>query len=62
VIIVDNVVRNGGIADPDSDNEAVRASRAVLELIAAEPRLDGTALQLVGGKGWDGFAYALVTG
>lgn len=62
VIIVDNVVRNGGIADPDSGNEAVRASRAVLELIAAEPRLDGTALQLVGSKGWDGFAYALVTG
>ncbi|MRH88410.1 methyltransferase domain-containing protein [Nocardia sp. SYP-A9097] len=60
VIIVDNVVRNGGIADADSRDAAVRASREVIELIAAEPRLDGTVLQTVGGKGWDGFAYAVV--
>ncbi|MBF6327955.1 O-methyltransferase [Nocardia transvalensis] len=61
VIIVDNVVRHGAIADADSADAAVRASREVLELLAAEPRLDATALQTVGGKGWDGFAYALVT-
>ncbi|GAB0104325.1 O-methyltransferase [Nocardia sp. JMUB6875] len=60
VIIVDNVVRNGGISDADSADAAVRASREVIELIAAEPRLDGTVLQTVGGKGWDGFAYAVV--
>ncbi|MFJ9367154.1 O-methyltransferase [Nocardia sp. NPDC101769] len=60
VIIVDNVVRNGGIADAASADAAVRASREVIELIAAEPRLDGTVLQTVGGKGWDGFAYAVV--
>ncbi|MEU6580253.1 O-methyltransferase [Nocardia sp. NPDC046763] len=60
VIIVDNVVRNGGIADAASTDAAVRASREVIELIAAEPRLDGTVLQTVGGKGWDGFAYAVV--
>ncbi|MTE14501.1 O-methyltransferase [Nocardia aurantiaca] len=62
VIIVDNVVRNGAIADADSTDVAVRASREVIELIAAEPRLDGTVLQTVGGKGWDGFAYAVVLG
>ncbi|RDI55724.1 O-methyltransferase [Nocardia mexicana] len=62
VIIVDNVVRNGGIAAADSADAAVRASREVLELLAAEPRVDATALQTVGGKGWDGFAYAVVTG
>lgn len=62
VIVVDNVVRNGGIADADSADAAVRASREVIELIAAEPRLDGTVLQTVGGKGWDGFAYAVVLG
>ncbi|MEC3918496.1 O-methyltransferase [Nocardia sp. CDC160] len=62
VIIVDNVVRKGGIADPDSPDAAVRASREVIELIGAEPRLDGTVLQTVGGKGWDGFAYAVVVG
>ncbi|MEC3956012.1 O-methyltransferase [Nocardia sp. CDC153] len=62
VIIVDNVVRNGGIADADSRDAAVRASREVIELIGAEPRLDGTVLQTVGSKGWDGFIYAVVVG
>ena len=62
VIVVDNVVRRGGVADAASTDAAVLASRQVLELIAAEPRLDGTALQTVGGKGHDGFALALVVG
>ncbi|CAM2899401.1 O-methyltransferase [Prescottella defluvii] len=60
VIVVDNVVRGGSVSNPDLDDEAVRASREVLELLAAEPRLDATALQTVGSKGWDGFALALV--
>lgn len=62
VIVVDNVVRNGGIADAESPDAAVRASREAIEFIAAEPRLDGTVVQTVGGKGWDGFAYAVVVG
>ncbi|MFV9431103.1 O-methyltransferase [Rhodococcus aetherivorans] len=62
VIVVDNVVRAGAIVDQDSDDERVRASRDVLELLAQEPRLDATALQTVGSKGWDGFALAVVTG
>ncbi|MEU7144334.1 O-methyltransferase [Nocardia sp. NPDC046473] len=62
VIIVDNVVRNGGLADANSADAAIRASRAVVELFAAEPTLDATVVQTVGGKGWDGFAYAVVNG
>ncbi|MBF4477384.1 O-methyltransferase [Rhodococcus rhodochrous] len=62
VIVVDNVVRAGAVVDPDSDDKRVRASRDVLELLAREPRLDATALQTVGTKGWDGFALAVVTG
>lgn len=62
VIIVDNVVRGGSVTNAELDDERVHASREVLDLIAAEPRLDGTALQTVGSKGWDGFALALVTG
>ncbi|MFG1795163.1 O-methyltransferase [Nocardia sp. NPDC049149] len=62
VIIVDNVVREGGVADANSDNAAIQASRAVLELLAAETTLDATVLQTVGAKGWDGFAYAIVDG
>lgn len=61
VIVVDNVVRAGAVADPSVDDERIRGSREVLELLATEPRLDATALQTVGSKGWDGFAIALVT-
>lgn len=60
VVIVDNVVRGGHVSNPDIDDERVKASRAVLEMIAAEPKLDGTAIQTVGSKGWDGFAVAVV--
>ncbi|WP_433612133.1 O-methyltransferase [Prescottella agglutinans] len=60
VIVVDNVIRGGAVSNPDLDDDAVRASREVLGLLAAEPRLDATALQTVGSKGWDGFALALV--
>ncbi len=62
VIVADNVVRNGALADAASEDESVRGVRRFLELVAAEPRLDATALQTVGAKGWDGFALALVVG
>lgn len=60
VIIGDNVVRDGRVIDDDSDDEKVRATRSFLELAAADPRLDATALQTVGTKGWDGFLLAVV--
>jgi predicted O-methyltransferase YrrM len=61
VIIVDNVVRGGTIAEPDSDDPDVQGAKALFEMIAKEPRLDATALQTVGVKGYDGFVMALVT-
>jgi predicted O-methyltransferase YrrM len=61
VIIVDNVVRGGAVTDPDGD-AAVQGVRRLNDLIAAEPRVDATAIQTVGLKGYDGFAIALVTG
>ena len=60
VIVVDNVVRKGGVADAASTDPGVIGSRSVLELIGAEPRLTATAIQTVGSKGWDGFAIAIV--
>jgi predicted O-methyltransferase YrrM len=60
LIIGDNVVRGGKVADPDSDDANVQGVRRFLEMLAADPRLDATALQTVGSKGWDGFALALV--
>ncbi|MFD9686085.1 O-methyltransferase [Kitasatospora sp. NPDC059088] len=55
VIVIDNVVRNGAVTDPDSVDDRVRGVRTVLADIAADDRLEATALQTVGAKGWDGF-------
>ncbi|WP_225799662.1 O-methyltransferase [Streptomyces sp. NK15101] len=60
VIIVDNVVRNGKVADPHPDDPAITGTREMFDLIAGEPRLDATALQTVGTKGYDGLLLARV--
>ena len=44
----------------DSDNPSVGGIRRFFDLLAAEPRLSATAIQTVGGKGWDGFALAVL--
>ncbi len=62
LIVGDNVVRDGQVLDAASPDARVQGVRAFLELLASEPRLDATALQTVGSKGWDGFALAVVTG
>ena len=60
VIIADNVVRDGEVADPDSKDPSVQGVRSFFKKIAANPRLEATALQTVGTKGYDGFALAVV--
>jgi predicted O-methyltransferase YrrM len=60
VIIGDNVVRDGQVVDETSTDDRVQGVRRFIDLIAADPRLDATALQTVGTKGWDGFVFALV--
>ncbi|MFD7831964.1 O-methyltransferase [Kitasatospora sp. NPDC059803] len=60
LIIVDNVVRGGAVADADSTNPAVVGTRALHDLIAAEPRVTATSVQTVGSKGYDGFTLARV--
>ncbi|MFJ9607273.1 O-methyltransferase [Kitasatospora sp. NPDC101176] len=62
LIIVDNVVRGGAIADADSTDPAVIGTRALHDLIAAEPRVTATSVQTVGSKGYDGFTLARVQG
>ena len=61
-IVVDNVVRDGEVADAASRDPDVIGVRRMFELIAREPRLSATAIQTVGAKGWDGFALAIVKG
>ncbi|MFF9641568.1 O-methyltransferase [Kitasatospora aureofaciens] len=62
LIIVDNVVRGGAIADAASTDPAVVGTRTLHELIAAEPRVTGTSVQTVGSKGYDGFTLVRVQG
>jgi predicted O-methyltransferase YrrM len=60
LIIADNVIRDGALVDPDSDDPTIPAQRRLHELIAAEPRVTATTIQTVGAKGYDGFTIALV--
>jgi predicted O-methyltransferase YrrM len=62
LIIADNVVRQGAVADAASSDANVQAVRRFYELVAAEPRVSSTAIQTVGSKGYDGFAMIVVTG
>ncbi len=57
VIVVDNVVRR---LDGDPTDADAAGTTQVLEDMGAHPRLNATALQVVGRKGHDGFAVALV--
>lgn len=55
VLVVDNVVREGALANPATTDERVLGARAVVERVAADPSLEGTVIQTVGAKGYDGF-------
>jgi predicted O-methyltransferase YrrM len=61
LIVVDNVVRGGGIVGETSTDVNVQGTRRLFDFLAAEPRVAATAIQTVSSKGYDGFAIALVT-
>ncbi len=60
VIVADNVVRGGAVADAGSSDPRVLGIRRFFEQIAATPELEGTVLQTVGTKGYDGMAILRV--
>jgi len=60
LIVVDNVVREGEVIDPRSNDPAVLGTRRLNEMLATEKRVSATEIQTVGSKGYDGFAIALV--
>ncbi len=62
LIITDNVVRDGAVADLASADPSVRGVQRLIELMAAEKRVVATVLQTVGSKGYDGLGFALVIG
>ena len=60
LIVVDNVVRRGVVADAASTDKGILGTRAMFERIASEPRVMATAIQTVGVKGYDGLALIWV--
>jgi predicted O-methyltransferase YrrM len=66
-IVVDNVVRDGMVADAESSDPSVVGTRQLFETMVRAPQEDlptvtATAIQTVGIKGYDGFAISIVDG
>ncbi|MEW6254836.1 MAG: O-methyltransferase [Pseudomonadota bacterium] len=62
VLVFDNVVRDGAVADAASSDDRIIATRRLFATIGSDPRLEATVIQTVGAKGYDGFALARVNG
>jgi predicted O-methyltransferase YrrM len=60
LIVVDNVVRNGAVADAASADASVLGTRALIDRMTGDARVSATAIQTVGSKGYDGFVLAVV--
>jgi predicted O-methyltransferase YrrM len=58
LIIADNVVRGGDLADPTIDDPGAQAQRRLHAQVARDSRLTATTIQTVGAKGYDGMLIA----
>jgi predicted O-methyltransferase YrrM len=59
-IICDNVVRRGDVVASASTDPNVLGVRALFTVLQHDSRVDATAIQTVGHKGYDGFLLAVV--
>jgi predicted O-methyltransferase YrrM len=59
VIIVDNVVRDGKVIEANSDDASILGVRKFVEMVSENSTVAATAIQMVGIKGYDGFAVVL---
>lgn len=60
VIIVDNVVRDGALADPSANDPSTSGNRKLVHELGGDDSVVSTTIQTVGHKGWDGFTIAIV--
>jgi predicted O-methyltransferase YrrM len=60
LILVDNVIRDGEVANASSTDPMIQGVRRLNELLAKQTRICATTIQTVGAKGYDGFTLALV--
>jgi len=61
VIVADNVIRQGRVADANSSDPDVIGVRRFFDMLAADANVSSTAIQTVGTKGWDGFSVSIVS-
>ncbi|MFE5324515.1 O-methyltransferase [Paenibacillus sp. NPDC056579] len=62
VIIGDNVIREGEVTNKLTQDARVQGVQRFFELMSEESRIEATAIQTVGSKGYDGFSLGIVTG
>lgn len=60
LIIIDNVVRGGAVADAKSRDTSVTGVRRLVDRLRGEKRIAATAVQTVGVKGYDGLVISVV--
>jgi len=60
LIVVDNVIRAGAVADLSNMDPMAVGNCALFDRVADSKRVTATAVQTVGTKGWDGFLIARV--
>ena len=59
-IVGDNVVRNGQVVEENTEDEGIQGIREFTDLLSSDSRIDSTAVQTVGSKGYDGFVLGIV--
>jgi predicted O-methyltransferase YrrM len=60
LIVADNVVRNGAVANLDDHDPMVEGVREYLKLATTEPTVLTSVMQTVGAKGYDGLSVSIV--
>ncbi|HYC81909.1 MAG TPA: O-methyltransferase [Solirubrobacterales bacterium] len=60
LVVADNVVRDGRLAEDPPGDEAIAAQRRLHRQLAEDPRAEATTIQTVGVKGYDGFTIVCV--
>jgi len=60
LIVADNVVRGGRLAEDPPGDEAIEAQRRLHRDLAEDARVEATTIQTVGVKGYDGFTIVRV--
>lgn len=60
IIVADNIVRGGEIVNAETQDKAAEGLRQFHQDVSNHKKLDATAIQTVGSKGYDGLAFIRV--